>query len=104
MSHKPKASTGILPANREDGDLSLTPCMALFGLVGGSYEVPPFVPTPMTHVPLDSTAHCVQMVAADVLPRGASWRQGPRAHRRAPGSAGSHWAKVGKKEKVELVT
>lgn len=80
------------PADREDGDLSLTPWAALFGLVGGFYEVPPLVPTPMTYVPLDSTTHCVQMVATDVLSRGASRRQGPRTHRRAPGSAGSHGA------------
>lgn len=59
----------------------------------------------MTHVPLDSTTHCVQMVAADVLPWGATWRQGPGAHRRAPRSARGRRAKVGKKkkEKVELV-
>lgn len=73
QSHKPKDSAGILPANGEDRDFSLTPRVALFGLVGGSYEVPPFVPTPLTHIPLDSPAHRVQMVATDVLPRGASW-------------------------------
>lgn len=73
MLPKPKASTGILPAHREDGDLSLTPWAAFFGLVGGFYEMPPLVPTPMTHVPLNSTAHCVQMVATDVLSWGATW-------------------------------
>ena len=72
MSHKPQASQDS-PAHREDGDLSLAPRAALFGLVGGFYEVPPLVPTPMTHVPLNRTPHCVQMVAADMLPWGDPW-------------------------------
>lgn len=97
MSHKHKASTGILPAHRQDSDLSLTPWTAFFGLVGRFYEVPSLVPTPMTHIPLDGTAHCVQMVATDVLPWSATWGQGPGAHRGAPRSAGSHRAKVQRK-------
>lgn len=97
MSHKPQASQDS-PAHREDGDLSLAPRAALFGLVGGFYEVPPLVPTPMTHVPLNRTPHCVQMVAADMLPWGDPWWQGPGAHWRAPRSAGRHWAKIGRKK------
>lgn len=64
--------------------------------------MPPLVPTPTTHIPLDRTAHCVQMVATDVLPWGATWRQGPRAHRWAPRSAGGHRAKVGREKKGRI--
>lgn len=94
---QPQASQDS-PAHREDGDLSLAPRAALSGLVGGFYEVPPLVPTAMAHILLDGTPHCVQMVAADVLPWGAPRGQGPGAHRRAPRSAGRHWAKTGRKK------
>lgn len=73
MLHTPKASTGISPAHREDRDLPLAPRAAFFGLGGRFDEVPPLVSAPLTHISLDRTAHCVQMVTADVLPGRATW-------------------------------
>lgn len=56
------------------------------------------MPTALAHIPFNDTSHCVQMVATDMLPRGASWWQGPRTHRWAPWGARGHRAK-GREEK-----
>lgn len=61
------------PAHRENSDLPLAAWPALFRLVGRFYEVPSLVPAALTHIPFNSTSHCVQMVTADMLPRGGPW-------------------------------